>query len=95
MPMISFFINKCRNEIVWNDDVVDELQGDCSALDLLFHRTCNIAPFYVKLCPTRMYYVMHKKDNLTRATIHLGLHDHSVAESCLKGVCEQVKILGR
>jgi len=34
---------------------------------------------------------MHKKDNLTQATIHLGLHDHSMAESCLKEVCKQVK----
>jgi hypothetical protein len=47
----------------------------------------------VKLCLVHMYYVMHKKDNLTQTTIHLGLHDHLVVKSCLREVCEQVKFL--
>ncbi len=47
----------------------------------------------MKLSPAHMYYIMHKKDNLTRATIHLGLHDHPVAKGCSKEMFKQVKSL--
>jgi hypothetical protein len=34
------------------------------------------------VCLACMYYIMHKQDNLTWATIHLGMHDHPMAEGC-------------
>jgi hypothetical protein len=40
-----------------------------------------------------MYYIVHKQDNLTQTTIHLGLHDHSVVEGCSKKNFKQVKSL--
>jgi hypothetical protein len=40
-----------------------------------------------------MYYIMHKQENLTRATIHLNTHDHPVVEGCSRKVVEQVKSL--
>jgi hypothetical protein len=56
----NFFLNKCRNKIVWNGDIVHELQKYRFALGLPFCRTYNIAPLFVKLCLTCMYYIMHK-----------------------------------
>jgi hypothetical protein len=35
-----------------------------------------------KVCLTCMYNVVHKHDNLTRATIHLDMHDHPMVEGC-------------
>jgi hypothetical protein len=40
-----------------------------------------------------MYFVVYKHDNLIRATIHLGLHDHLVVEGCSRKVFEHVKSL--
>jgi hypothetical protein len=40
-----------------------------------------------------MYYFMHKQENLTRATIHLGMHDHPIIEGHSRNVFKQVKSL--
>ncbi len=47
----------------------------------------------MKLCPTRMYNIVQKQDNLTQASIHLGLHDHPMVEGHLRKMFEQVKYL--
>ncbi len=83
---------QCWND-AWSGDVVHELQGYYFALSLPFCRTCNITFLCVKLCLARMYYIVHKQDNLTQTTIHLGLHDHSVVEGCSKKNFKQVKSL--
>jgi hypothetical protein len=36
-------------------------------------------PTCLQTCSYKMYYVVHKFRNLSRATIHLGTHAHSVA----------------
>jgi hypothetical protein len=36
---------------------------------------------------------MHKQENLIQVTIHLGMHDHLMANSCSKKVVNQVKSL--
>jgi hypothetical protein len=39
-----------------------------------------------------MYYVMHKQENLTSTSIHLGAHDHQVVEGHFREVMEQVMV---
>jgi hypothetical protein len=88
-----FFLNKCRNKMVWNGNIVHKLQRDHFTLDLPFCRSYNIAPFCVKLCLIHMYYVIHKQDNLIWTTIHLDSHDHPMVEGHSKEVFEQIKSL--
>jgi hypothetical protein len=40
-----------------------------------------------------MYYVIHKLQLLLRATIHVGMHKHHVAEGMCKDVLEEIKVL--
>jgi hypothetical protein len=40
-----------------------------------------------------MYYVVHKQENLTRTTIHLGMQDHLMAKGHSKLFFDQVKSL--
>jgi hypothetical protein len=40
-----------------------------------------------------MYYVVHKQENLTQATIHLSMHDHPVAKGHSRETFDQVKSL--
>jgi hypothetical protein len=40
-----------------------------------------------------MYYVIHKLDTLSKVTIHLGMHDHPIANGKCKEVVEKIKSL--
>jgi hypothetical protein len=40
-----------------------------------------------------MYYVIHKLQSLSRATIHLGMHEHLVAKGMCKEALEEIKVL--
>jgi hypothetical protein len=42
-----------------------------------------------------MDYVIHKLWSLSRATIHLGTHEHFVAENMCKESLEEIKVLGK
>ncbi len=55
-----FLLSKCRIEIVNIDDCVHDLQGGHFALNPPFCKIYNNAPFYLNMCATCMYYVMHK-----------------------------------
>jgi hypothetical protein len=49
------------------------------------YKFCDSSPTYLQTCNYRMYYVVHKFPNLSRATIHLGTHSHPVT----KGMCRK------
>jgi hypothetical protein len=38
-----------------------------------------------------MYYVVHKQENLTQASIHLSIHDHPMAKGHSREAFNQVK----
>jgi hypothetical protein len=40
-----------------------------------------------------MYYVIHKLQSLSRATIDLSMHEHLVVEDMCKGALEKIKVL--
>jgi hypothetical protein len=64
MMAAIFFLNKCRIEIAWIENVVHDLQGRRFAFDPPFCKIYNSVPFCVNLCATHMYYVVHKQGNL-------------------------------
>ncbi len=55
-----FLLNECRNETTWIGEVVHDLQGGFFADSPPFCKMCNNTPFYVNLCATHMYYIVHK-----------------------------------
>jgi len=71
--------------------------GDCSQLPIyrqclmklpictIIYNFCDSSPTYLQTCSCRMYYVVHKFPNLSRATIHLDTHSHPI----IKGMCKE------
>jgi hypothetical protein len=47
-------------------------------------KVCKVPPTCVNFCDARIYYVLSKSD-MTRACIHLGMHNHPVSD----GVCRE------
>jgi hypothetical protein len=47
-------------------------------------KVCKVPPTCVNFCPGRIYYVLGK-NNMTRACIHLGMHNHPVSN----GICQE------
>ncbi len=43
--------------------------------------------------PYRMYYVIHKLQSLSRATIHPGMHEHPIAKHMCRESLEEIKVL--
>jgi hypothetical protein len=84
---IFFFLNKCRNETTWISDVAHNLQGGCFSPSPPFCKICNNTPFYVNMCVTCMYYIVHKQVNLIWVAIHL-CRDLSLGLATKVRVCE-------
>jgi hypothetical protein len=40
-----------------------------------------------------MYYVIHKFQSLSKAAIHLGMHEYLIAEGTYKDASEEIKVL--
>jgi hypothetical protein len=40
-----------------------------------------------------MYYVINKLQSLSKATIHLGMHEHPVVEGICREFLEEIKVL--
>jgi hypothetical protein len=47
-------------------------------------KVCKVLPTCVNFCPGRIYYVLGK-DDMSRACIHLGMHNHPVSD----GICRE------
>jgi hypothetical protein len=47
-------------------------------------KVCKVPPTCINFCDARIYYVLSKTD-MTRACIHLGMHNHPVSD----GVCRE------
>jgi len=49
--------------------------------------------FYLQNYICHMYYVVHKQNTLSKATIHLGNHDHLVVDGMDKDTFQDIMIL--
>lgn len=52
---------------------------------------CGFSPMCVQTCICHMYYVVHSWSDLSRATIHLGMHVHPISKGKCKKSFEEVK----
>jgi hypothetical protein len=43
-------------------------------------RFCKTMPICLKLCSCKMFYIIPKNYNMSKATVHLGRHDHPVTD---------------
>ncbi len=50
-------------------------------------------PFCVTDCGGRIYYVVHRLQSMSRATIHLGVHNHPVVDGKCRESIEETKRL--
>ncbi len=73
--------------------MVHNFQGGHFVPDPPFCKICNNAPLCVNLCANCMYYIVHKQENLTQTTIHLGMHDHLVVKGHSRETFDQFKSL--
>jgi hypothetical protein len=60
---------------------------------LLGYKFCHAPPFYVVDCGGRIYYVVHRLQSMSRTTIHLGVHNHLVADGKCWEFVEKIKRL--
>ncbi len=81
-----FLLNKCRNE-TWISDVVHNLQGGYFVPSPPFCKIYNNTPFYVNMCVTYMYYIVHKHVNLISVATHL-CHDLNLGLTTKAKACE-------
>ncbi len=56
---------------------------------IIVYKFYNIPFLCVSICDVRIYYVVHKLPNMTRACIHFGLHNHLVSNG---DYCESIEI---
>ncbi len=40
----------------------------------------HFLPFYVTDCGRQIYYVVHRLQSMSKTTIHLGVHNHPIAD---------------
>jgi hypothetical protein len=78
-----------RNEVSWNGDSSQcMISKEClmrSLICIINCKFCDSSPPYLQTCSCKMYYVVHKFPNLSRAVIQLGTHAHPVVdEKCRK-----------
>ncbi len=64
--LYKYFIpNGSPNETTWIGNIVHILTKDCFAPSSPYCKIYNVMSFFVNTCVTRLYYVMHKQENLT------------------------------
>jgi hypothetical protein len=57
----------------------------------LICRYCKTQPTCLKLCPCRMFYIVLKNPMMTRAAVHIGTHDHLVADEDCREAMELIR----
>jgi hypothetical protein len=57
----------------------------CREILNLVCKVYKVPPICVNFCPGRIYYVLGKGD-MSRACIHLGMHNHTVSD----GICQEI-----
>ena len=59
--------------------------------DNVVYTHCKVPPICVAPCTGRMYFVLPKSTDTTRACVHLGSHSHSVSKGIDRGSQEDAK----
>jgi hypothetical protein len=94
-----FLHSGVHNEITQNGDYTQiPLVGHFAPsfhVYTIVYKFCVACVFCVNNYPFHMYYVIHKLQSLSRATICLGMHEHPAANGGCKDDLEEIKVLVR
>jgi hypothetical protein len=63
------------------------------SVSLLGCKLCHAPPLYVDDCSGQIYYVMHKLQLISKATIHFRVHKHFVANGKCKESMDETRRL--
>jgi hypothetical protein len=76
-----FARSSMRNETEWSGqtNIPFKLGHLPRPNSILVCKVCKVAPICVNFCPGRIYYVLGKSD-MSRACIHLRMHNHLVSD---------------
>ncbi len=93
----NFLHPTSRNETFWCGEcahilVIGQMTMIPSA-SLVGCKFCHDFPFYVIDCSGQIYYVVHKLQSMSRATIHVGVHNHPVADGKCREFVEEIRRL--
>jgi hypothetical protein len=55
-------------------------------------KVCKVPPTCVNFCNARIYYILSKSD-MTRACIHLGMHNHPVSDGIFRETIDTISSL--
>ena len=81
----DFFTRSSKhNEIEWSGRINTPLKLEHSPPpnSILIYKVCKVPPICVNFCPRCIYYVLGK-DKMSKACIHLGMHNHPISD----GIC--------
>jgi hypothetical protein len=92
-----FFHFAIRNKVSWTGDSAQiPLAGQFAQGPPVCTIVCRFyvaSPFCVNTCLCQIYHVIHKLQSLSRATIHLGTHEHLVTKGMCREALEEIKVL--
>ena len=89
-------LKECKdyNELYWSGSSAEVMTPDTGTLPLkrcnLVCKFCKVIPSCLALCPCKMYYVVSKDPQMSRACIHFGTHEHPVAKDNCRAAMEQI-----
>jgi hypothetical protein len=90
-----FLRSKEHNDLYWDGNTPEVIVPgpDPPALSkyTLVCRYCKALSSCLKLCPCKMFYIVPKDLNVTRATVHIGTHEHLVADGDCREAMELIR----
>ena len=90
-----FLRNSVHNDLYWDGSssevFVLGLDPSIPSKCTLVCWYCKTVPTCLRLCPCRMFYVVPKNLNMTRAVLHIGTHVHPVADGDCKEAMDLIR----
>ena len=90
-------LKECKdyNELYWTGSSAEVMTPDIRTVPLkrcnLLCKFCKVTPSCLALCPCKMYYIVSKDPQMSRACIHFGTHEHPVAKGNYRAAMEQIR----
>ena len=83
------------NELYWSGSSPDILMSGSSLEGVgkykLVCKYCKVTPSCLVVCHCKLFYVVSKDPNMSRACIHIGTHKHPVAKGDCRDAMDQIR----
>ena len=90
-------LKECKdyNELYWIGSSTKVMTPNIRTVPLkrcnLLCKFCKVTPSCLALCPYKMYYIVSKDPQMSRACIHFGTHEHPIAKGNCRAAMEQIR----